>query len=61
MRKVVDYWICYETHVARLVELVNDRIKEGYEPLGSVISSLDFYVQAMVRYEEGDDDRKKGL
>ena len=58
-RKIIDYSYARSRDLSKLVEFVNEMIKDGYEPIGGIAIehggeegyiSAEKYCQAMVKY-----------
>ena len=46
----LEYIVVQRTHVFDLVKEVNERIEEGYKPLGGVcVTSTGLYIQALMK------------
>lgn len=59
MQKIIDYKIAYDEDIKGIVNEVNEYIKQGYQPWGSMSFQVDdeghWYRQSMVKYEKGFD------
>ena len=56
-RKIVKYIILGRSISENLVDLVNIKLLDGWQPLGGVSTQVQpsvgiFYIQALVKYEE---------
>ncbi len=58
MQKIIDYKIAYDEDIKGIVNEVNEYIKQGYQPWGSMSFQVDdeghWYRQPMVKYEKVD-------
>lgn len=52
MQKVVDYKLMVNETPSALANEVNQQMKEGWVPSGTVVIFKDMLVQAMVKFEE---------
>ena len=56
-RKIVKYIVLGRSISENLVDLVNIKLLDGWQPLGGVSTQIQpsvgiFYIQALVKYEE---------
>ena len=56
-RKIVQYTVLGRSTSENLVDLVNIKLLDGWQPLGGVSTQVQpsvgiFYIQALVQYEE---------
>ena len=56
-RKIVKYTVLGRSISENLVDLVNIKLLDGWQPLGGVSTQVQpsvgiFYIQALVKYEE---------
>ena len=56
-RKIVKYIVLGRSTSENLVDLVNIKLLDGWQPLGGVSTQVQpsvgiFYIQALVKYEE---------
>ena len=56
-RKIVKYTVLGRSTSENLVDLVNIKLLDGWQPLGGVSTQVQpsvgiFYIQALVKYEE---------
>lgn len=64
-QEVAAYAVIREFILDRFIELVNEKIAEGWQPLGGVSRSsggsggTGYYLQAMVKYSDQADDKKR--
>lgn len=54
MNKIVAYTIVGHAKMESIITAVNEKIKEGWQPYGSLIDfdHTTYYYQPMVKYEE---------
>lgn len=55
-RKITRYTLSFSTKIDDIIMDVNQKIKEGWQPLGSICANVDgnneeFFYQVMVKYE----------
>ena len=60
-RKIVKYIILGRSISENLVDLVNIKLLDGWQPLGGVSTQVQpnvgiFYIQALVKYEESQEE-----
>mgnify|MGYP000281680838 FL=1 len=56
MPKITDYSVVVAHNVVSLIEAVQERIREGWQPIGGICidrSTYNAYTQAVVRWESG--------
>ena len=56
MSKIIEYYAVHDDNAEMLTEKVNEMIKQGWQPFGSLavsqVSSIIHYSQPMVQYGE---------
>lgn len=62
MKKIISYTIVFESTYRELSASVNEKIRDGWQPLGGVAvvqhnPSEFWHSQAMVKYEPDNDNR----